>query len=65
METLEDLITQLSGYVGKLQVERTRLKPEDSHYKEIAAALQEVRDNLEWCLTLKPELDEQGYLKRK
>jgi hypothetical protein len=65
MKSLEYLVLQLSDYIGKLQVQQHKLKPDSVEFKEIKAALQEVRDNLEWCLTLKPELDENGCLKNK
>ena len=61
---LEALIQQLTKYVGALQVEESHLRPDDPHYQEIVAALKEVESNLEWCLTLKPELEENGILKR-
>lgn len=64
MEELNSLILQLSGYVGALRKGQLGLDANDPHYKEITAALREVRDNIEWCLTLKPELEENGVLKR-
>lgn len=63
MTRLEDLVSQLSEYVGELLVEKNNLTEDHPHYKEIDDAIKEIKANLEWCLALKPELEEIGALK--
>ncbi|AGG54513.1 hypothetical protein CYYG_00011 [Cyanophage SS120-1] len=63
MNRLEDLVAQLSIYVGQLLVERSHLTEDHPHYKEICDSIEEVRKNLEWCLAMKPELEDIGAIK--
>ena len=57
-QRLVDLMSQLSAYVGRLQVEKMRFKDGDPELKEIEDALEEVRSNLDWVLSMEPELEE-------
>lgn len=63
MSRLEDLISQLSLYVGRLQVEKLAIDKSSEHIQEIEEALEEVRANLEWCLAFEPELEDYGVIK--
>jgi hypothetical protein len=45
MDELNSLILQLSGYVGALRKGQLGLDANDPHYKEITAALREVRSS--------------------